>query len=207
MAIQTIYDTGENFQIDSKYDGAVYALSTTDCVCEGIGDEFTLHYSSDSLAAYFEEGSQAVIGGSFFKITSLHSLSNEKQLPSNSTFYLCATIDLTAENGQRGTFSYLPSLNNLRTGNLNGSGTARDLVLYQITTGSSGVTSVVDKRVTRGTGTAVSGISLALSGSTNTQQFDVTNGTTTLKFKVISEADYKNLQTKDSNTLYFIPEN
>ncbi len=208
MAVQTIYEVGEEkdgkmlYQIDAKYDAAVYALAIEDCICQGIGDEFKLNYASDSLNAYFNEGSEAVIGGSFFKITSLHSIS----LPANSTFYLCATIDLSAQNGYKGQFSIFPQLTNIRNGNLNGSGSARDLVLYQITTSSSGVTSVVDKRVVRGKSTSISGISLGLSGSTGSQVFSATNGGTTIKFQVISEANYNKLSTKDSNTLYFIPE-
>ena len=209
MAVQTIYEVGEEkdgkilYQIDAKYDAAVYALAIEDCICQGIGDEFKLNYASDSLNAYFNEGSEAVIGGSFFKITSLHSIS----LPPNSTFYLCATIDLSAQNGYKGQFTIIPQLTNIRTGNLNGSGSARDLVLYQITTNSSGVTMVTDKRVIRGKSTSISGISLDLSGSTGSQQFSATKGNTVLKFQVISEANYNNLSSKDSNTLYFIPEN
>lgn len=209
MAVQTIYEVGEEkdgkilYQIDAKYDAAVYALAIEDCICQGIGDEFKLNYASDSLNAYFNEGSEAVIGGSFFKITSLHSIS----LPPNSTFYLCATIDLSAQNGYKGQFTIIPQLTNIRTGNLNGSGSARDLVLYQITTNSSGVTMVTDKRVVRGKSTSVSGINLALSGNSGSQLFTASNGSTNIKFKIMASEDaYNALSSKDPDTLYFIPE-
>ena len=68
--------------------------------------------------------------------------------------------------------------------NLNGSGTSRDLLLYVIQTGASGVVSVSDKRVIKGDATSISGIGL----------------------RIMSQADYDALTTKDSNTLYFIPE-
>ena len=46
MAIQTLHDTGTDYQIPSKYDGGVYAVATPDCVCQGVGDEFTINYHS-----------------------------------------------------------------------------------------------------------------------------------------------------------------
>lgn len=217
MAIQTLYDVGENYQIDSKYDGAVYATIAQDCVCEGVGDQFTLHYSSNSLTAYFDAGSEAVIGGAFFKITSRQTLegtgTSNGQLPSNSTFYLCARINLNGQNGQRGEFVYLPSLGNLKKDNLNGSGTQRDLPLYKITTGSSGVTSIENVMVVRGPGGAsVSGIALSMNTDPNAPLLKVskdltsTSGKVEINFKVISESSYNALTTKDAKTLYFVPE-
>jgi len=208
MAIQTLYDSGEQYQIDSKYDGAVYATSTPDCVCEGIGDQFKLNYSSNSLTAYFEGGSQAIIGGSFFKLTSRHTLEGNNALPSNSVFYLCARIDLNNPNGQRGSFVYITDLANAQKGNLNGSGTQRDLVLYRIKTGSSGVITVENLMTVKGPGgSSISGVNLSLSGSTGSQLLTVSNGNTNIKFKIMeSEAAYNALTTKDPNTLYFIPE-
>jgi len=207
MAIQTLYDVGENYQIDSKYDGAVYATMGQDCVCEGVGDQFTLHYSSNSLTAYFDAGSEAVIGGSFFKITSRQTLDGDNQLPSNSTFYLCARINLNAPNGQRGEFVYLTSLGNLKKDNLNGSGTLRDLPLYKITTGSSGVNTAENIMTVMGpNGTSVSGIHFAMAGTEAAPELDATNSELTLNFKIISDADYTALETKNAHTLYFIPE-
>lgn len=179
MAIQTLHDTGSDYDIPSKYDGGVYATSVADCVCKGIGDEFTIGYSADSLNVTFNAGSQAVIGGSFFHVTALEAVT----LVSNSTIYLCANIDLSKPNGSRGSFVQRTS-SNMQSDNLNGSGTSRDLLLYVITTGSSGVVSVQDKRVIKGDGTSISGLGLM----------------------VISQADYDALAVKDSNTLYFIPE-
>ena len=179
MAIQTLHDTGTDYQIPSKYDGGVYAVAAPDCVCQGVGDEFTINYQADSLNVTFNAGSQAVIGGSFFHVESLEAVT----LVANSTIYLCANIDLSKPNGTRGSFVQRTA-SNMMSENINGSGTSRDLLLYVIQTGASGVVSVSDKRVIKGDATSISGIGL----------------------RIMSQADYDALTTKDSNTLYFIPE-
>lgn len=141
MAIQTLHDTGSSYDIPSKFDGGVYQVATQDCVVGGVGDEFTINYSNDSLNVSFNAGSQAVIGGSFFKITSLEAIT----LVANSTIYLCANIDLSRPNGSTGAFAQRTS-SNMQDDNINGSGSSRDLLLYIITTGVNGVISVQDKR-------------------------------------------------------------
>lgn len=157
MAIQTLHDTGTSNDIPSKFDGGVYATGIADCVCKGIGDEFTIGYSADSLNVTFNIGSQAVIGGAFFRVTSLESIT----LVPNSTIYLCANIDLSRPNGQTGRFVQRTS-SNMRTENINGNGISRDLLLYVIQTGANGVISVQDKRVIKGDGTSVSGLELVV---------------------------------------------
>ena len=144
MAIQTLHDTGNTYNIPAKYDGGVYQVAVNDCVLTGMGDEFTLNYTSSSLNVTFYAGSQAVIGGAFFHVTSSETVT----LSANSTIYLCANIDLSRPNGQTGSFVARTS-SDIRKENLNGSGTTRDLLLYVITTGAAGVTSVQDKRVIR----------------------------------------------------------
>lgn len=141
MAIQTIHDTGSTYEVTSKMDGGVYQVATSDVVVKGVGDELTIHYNSSSLNVTFSAGSEAIIGGSFFKVTSDTSVS----LTASSTIYLCATIDLTQPNGQRGTFTKRTSAN-MQHNNLNGSGSVRDLLLYVVTTNANGVTNVVDMR-------------------------------------------------------------
>lgn len=141
MAIQTLHDTGSDYDIPSKYDGGVYQVATNDCIIGGVGDEFTLSYSANSLTVSFNAGSQAVIGGSFFKVVSTESIT----LVDNSEIYLCANIDLTQPNGYRGQFVQRTS-SNMKDDNLNGSGTSRDLLLYVIRTSATGITSVEDKR-------------------------------------------------------------
>lgn len=141
MAIQTLHDTGSSYDIPSKYDGGVYQTATTDAVIGGIGDEFTIGYSADSLNVTFNAGSQAVIGGSFFHVTSLEAVT----LVANSTIYLCANIDLSKPNGSTGSFVQRTA-SNMQTDNINGSGTSRDLLLYIVQTGANGVVSVQDKR-------------------------------------------------------------
>lgn len=143
MAIQTIFDTGSTYSIQSAYDGATYesAMHNDDCVCRGVGDEFTMDSNSTSLKVTFKAGSEAVIGGSFFKITADTTVT----LKANSTIYLCATIDKTRTNGDRGYFEQRTSAS-IQKGSINGSDSVRDMLLYVITTNASGVTSVVDKR-------------------------------------------------------------
>ena len=153
--IQTLHDTGDDYEITSQMDGGVYGTGIADCICKGIGDEFTLGYSADSLNVTFDAGSQAVIGGSFFRVMSLESVT----LVANSTIYLCANIDLSKPNGTRGSFVQRTA-SNMQSGNINGSGTSRDLLLYVITTGANGVVSVQDKRYVRGDGTSISGLEL-----------------------------------------------
>ena len=139
--IQTLHDTGDDYTALSKYDGGVYSLGAPDAVIAGIGDEFSINYQSDSLNVTFNAGSEAVIGGAFFKVTSLEAVT----LVANSTIYLCANIDLSRPNGQTGQFVQRTS-SNMQSDNINGSGTSRDLLLYVVTTGVSGVISVSDRR-------------------------------------------------------------
>ena len=153
MAIQTSHDTGDDYQVTPKLDGGLYAAAISDCVCKGIGDEFTMNYTNDSLIVTFNAGSQAVIGGAFFKITSTHQFT----FAANTTCLLCAEIDLGQQNGNRGTFKTYISESVINKDNLNGSGVKRDLILYQVTTGANGITSVQDKRIIKGDGGAFIG--------------------------------------------------
>ncbi len=149
MSIQTLQDTGNSFPIQASYDGAVYSLIGGDFVIDGIGDEFTMTYSANSLYVTFAEGSQAILDGNFFRTTSSTSV----QLSANTTTYLCARINRTATAGNTGQFAKLSSESSMRSDNLNNSQTAiRDLLLYVIVTGPSGVTQVTDRRVIRPAG-------------------------------------------------------
>ncbi len=176
MAIQTLHDTGSTYQITPKMDGGTYGTAISDCVSQGIGDEFSIQYSSSSLMVQFNAGSQCIIGGAFFRTMSLEAVT----LVPNSTVYLCANIDLSKPNGQTGSFVQRTA-SNMQSDNLNGNGVSRDLLLYVITTGANGVTNVEDKRVIRGDGTAINGYN----------------------FVVISESEYDALVTKDVNTIYY----
>lgn len=141
MSVQTLHDTGADYTVLSKYDGGVYQVATRDCVIQGVGDEFTLNSSNSSLTVSFNAGSEAVIGGSFFKITSTEYVS----LTANATIYLCANINLSNANGMRGSFVQRTA-SNMYSENINGSGIQRDLLLYILTTDSNGVTTVTDRR-------------------------------------------------------------
>ena len=197
MAIQTLHDPGEDNQVPSKYDGGVYAM-IPDAICKGIGDEFAIQYQANSLDVYFNTGSEAIIGGSFFKVESTESLT----LQANTTTYICANIDLSHASGETGSFVGRTS-SNMRSDNINGSGTSRDLLLYVVTTGSSGVTSVQDKRVIRGNATSISGIGITMDSS----NLNFAEGVNNFKFRKLTQAQYEALGTKDSNTLYFTTDN
>lgn len=209
MAIQTLWDTGSSYSITPGMDGGVYGTGIADAVCKGIGDEFTLQYSSDSLTVQFNAGSQCVIGGAFFKVMSLEAIT----LTANATIYLCANINKSNANGSRGSFVQRTS-SNMQSQNLNGSGSSRDLLLYVITTSANGVSNVSDRRVIKGDGgSSVSSLNLAMNTDPAAPLLKVSKelansaGTVEINFKIISEASYNALATKDSKTLYFIPEN
>ena len=172
MAIQTLHDTGIDNSITSKMDGGVYSVAVPDGIIAGIGDEFTINYQADSLNITFNAGSEAVIGGSFFKVTALESVT----LVANSTIYLCANIDLSKPNSSRGSFVQRTS-SNMQSGNLNGSGTSRDLLLYVVTTGANGVVSVVDKRIIRSSATRAK-LTIQKNG-TNVAEYDPDGDTDT----------------------------
>ena len=172
MAIQTLHDTGVDNSITSKMDGGVYSVAVPDGIIAGIGDEFTINYQADSLNITFNAGSEAVIGGSFFKVTALESVT----LVANSTIYLCANIDLSKPNSSRGSFVQRTS-SNMQSGNLNGSGTSRDLLLYVVTTGANGVVSVVDRRVIRSSATRAK-LTIQKNG-TNVAEYDPDGDTDT----------------------------
>lgn len=177
MGIQTLHDVGDQFPITPRMDGGTYGTAISDCICQGIGDEFALSYSANSLDIQFNAGSQAVIGGAFFRVTSLESI----RLLANSQIYLCANIDLSKASGQTGSFTQRTS-SNMQSGNLNGSGQPqRDLLLYIIETNASGVVSVQDRRTIRGDGNSLNGYNLV----------------------VISETAYNDLSSKDSRTIYY----
>ena len=177
--IQTLYDTGSDKLITSKMDGAVYDIACGgDCVCGGVGDEFTLNYDSSSLDVTFNSGSQAIIGGGFFRVTETESVT----LPANSTIYLCARIDNSKTSGSTGSFVSLTQVQ-IKSENLNGGGTIRDLLLYVVETSSSGVTQVTNKKMVR--------------------TYDkITN----YSLWVGTQSEYDAITTKDANTIYHILE-
>lgn len=143
--IQTLYDTGDNHLVTSKMDGAVYDIACGgDCVCGGLGDEFNLNYNPSSLSVTFKSGSQAIVGGSFFKLLADETIT----LPANSQIALCAHIDNSKVSGQTGSIVAINEAQ-VKRENLNGKGNVRDLVLYNITTDSKGVTQAESKKVVK----------------------------------------------------------
>lgn len=173
--IQTLHDT-DPYEVTPKMDGGIYQRFK-DCISAGIGDEFTLQYNLSSLNIQFNAGSQAIIGGAYFRVMQLESVT----LDANTTTYLCANIDLSKPNGETGSF-VKRTASNMQSDNLNGTGTSRDMLLYIITTGASGVTGVEDRRVILGDESTINGYTI----------------------EIISQSDYDDLVTPDPNTLYFI---
>jgi len=191
MAIQTLKDTGTTNQITSSMDGAVYSSAVGDCICGGLGDEFFLNYSPSSLTVSFNAGSQCIIGGNFFKVKSVESV----ELTASSTIYLCARIDTSRASGQTGQILPLTQAQ-MTKGNINGSDTTRDLLLYIVTTNASGVTGIVDKRFVKGIGSGITDITLGtswtLDSNTNLYYQDVSFTGMTANDKVNIEPVYTN---------------
>lgn len=139
-AIRTLKDNGSSYTIPSSVDGAVYSLISEDCVIDGMGYNFGLDYRSSSLNVAFGKGCQALIGGNAFWLEDAVDVT----LPADSTIYLCARIDPTKPSGQTGSIECLTE-SGMLSGNPN-SGGIRDMLLYIVTTNSSGISNVVDKR-------------------------------------------------------------
>ena len=179
--VQTLYDIG--IDITPEMDGGVYGAAVSDCVCKGIGDNFRARTTSGAAQITFNAGSQAIIGGSFFRLTGncVIDLSNNR----NQTFNLYAKIDKGQPIGSIGTFSIKPSGTAAEVGNLNGSDNVREMLLYTVTTDANGYPStIVDKRTLKENGDASFG---------------------GLQFVYLStKAAYDAIQTKDANTYYFI---
>ena len=139
--IRTLKDTGVEYPISSNVDGAVYSVATQDCIISGMGDEFAVTTSINSLNLTFKKGCIAVLCGNAFWLTD----DVEVILPANSTIFLCLRIDTSKPNGQKGSFKCLTEAG-IKKDNINNEG-IRDLAIYKITTSSNGVTSCEDKRI------------------------------------------------------------
>lgn len=148
MAVQTLHD--KNISISPEMDGGVYASALSDGIVKGIGDNFALTWSKTSLNLTFKAGSMAVIGGSFFKVTTNTTLTLDSS--NGTTQYIFARIDKNKSDGSKGYFVATAS-SSPQTGNLNDSGTQRDLLLYSVTLNSTGVQSYTDRRTYAGVNT------------------------------------------------------
>lgn len=179
--VQTIYDIGKD--ITPEMDGALYSLAVPDCVCSGVGDSFKANTSSSNNNIVFSAGSEAIIGGSFFKMMNPYTINMQPY--AGSTVNIYAKIDKTAAVGSKGTFSVKATSVDPEVENLNATGQIREMLLYTVTVDGSGhPTTVTDKRVLK----------------TNTSE-DV------IKFVYCStKAKYDAINPKDSNTYYFIKE-
>ena len=153
--IQTLYDIG--IDITPEMDGGVYGAAVSDCVCKGIGNDFQAITEENVATIAFAKDSQAIIGGSFFRLLDrcVIDLSNHR----SETFNLYAKIDKGNTSGPRGTFSIRSTSETPANDNLNNTeGGVREMLLYTITTNESGVpTSVVDKRTMKENGAAAFG--------------------------------------------------
>lgn len=153
MSVRTLKDIGSDFIIPEPIDAAVYSLITEDCIIKGVGDEFEMIYSGDSLQVSFNAGSQAIVEGNAFWLPEAESIT----LPSNSTFNLALRIDTTQPYGSTGSIVALTDAE-IQSSNINNSdGAIRDLVIYKITTDTNGVISATDVRTIRD-GDSVKGI-------------------------------------------------
>lgn len=140
MAIQTLYDTGDDHKIPAEADGGCYQAGMfSDCVVAGLGNEFAITTSPTSLEVTFAVGCECKIGGAFFRIIdSPVDVELAAGRGASNPIYLCARINKGRPNGSRGVFEPC-TIDSISYGDINGSATTRDLPLYKITTSSSGV--------------------------------------------------------------------
>lgn len=145
MSCRTLKDIGSDFVIPEKVDAAVYSLITEDCIIKGVGDEFAMVYTESSLQVTFNAGSQAIIEGNAFWLPEEEKIT----LPASESFNVALRIDTTQPYGSTGSIVALTDTE-IKSNNINNDeGTVRDYVIYKVTTGASGVTSVTDCRTIR----------------------------------------------------------
>lgn len=133
-----------NIVIPAQRDGALYnfLFGDQDYVFEGIGDEFEITPSSSSFLITLGTG-EGVVCGRHVTEETVNNANSMIQLEANSSGYVVIRVDLSRP---QGTEAYLYATPTLSKQDLNNGGTVRDLLLYQYTTNSSGVSSFVDKR-------------------------------------------------------------
>ena len=182
--IQTLFDP--EVDIIPEMDGGVYGTGISDCVCKGIGDEFAYIKETGSSTITFKAGSQAIIGGSFFRLTG-DCVVDFTGLDTG-TYKLCACINKgLRHNGSTDTGSFTIKQANVEPtiGNLNGSDTIREMLLYTVDVTNGVPTKLTDKRTIKGNGQASFG---------------------GVELVYLTKTQYEALATKEANTYYFIKE-
>lgn len=163
-----VANTGES--IPAKFDGALRSTyaQNSDYIVDNVGDEFALTYNASSLKVTCGTGVANISGRGISS-----DESNSITLTGNSVVYLCLRIDLDQIQGQEGML-YANTTSAIASDNLsNGSG-KHDLLLAVVTTSASGVTSVVDSRVIKGSSLTlktINGNSLVGSGNVATIEY------------------------------------
>lgn len=191
MQTQCLYDNGNDYKVQSIWDGAVYDLVGEDCIKAGTYNEFNESHTSTSLQMQIASGF-GFIGGGFFALP--NAVQIELQA-STSNLYVVARIDKTRTDGEKAQVEVKTEVQ-LKFENLNGSGNIRDLLLYKVSTNASGITEVVDLRKIK-SGHTFYMQSLAISGTPQalieTMEWDV-DGTWTHYLDVdvigVYETDY-----------------
>ena len=182
--IQTLYDTG--CEITPEMDGGVYGVSISDCVCKGIGSNLAAEYTLNTGTDIKVKTGQAVIGGSFFRVKSKRTISLTNYADGSAkSLNIYAKIDKSAS--PCGGFSVKTTSQTPESGNLAGSGTVREMLLYTISIDGTGhITSFSDKRTLKENGqSSFAGLNFVYCASMSA---------------------YNAISPKDSNTYYFIKE-
>ena len=198
MAFKAMADN--NVAIPVRYDASLYNIFAdgTDFIFKGIDNELKITYGSGTLRVTLGTGGCIIDGRHVFNdAEGTVSL----QLNANDSGYLVIRYDLTQSAGNEASFMAVSSI---ETGDLNNTGTKKDLLLAQYKTDSTGVTSFIDLRVYESMKTNVKLITLSTSwvyDSTNayyTQSVDITGikATDTPTLDVKTSGTATNIQTQ-----------
>lgn len=141
MALKAMADN--NVPIPVRYDASLYNLlaDKTNFIFKGIDDEFKVTYGSGSLRVKLGTGGCLICGRHVFNDSTDEIYLT---LSPNDSGYLVIRYDLTQAAGHEASFK---AVSTLETGDLNGTGTKRDLLIGQYKTDDNGVTQYTDLRV------------------------------------------------------------
>ena len=173
MAIIVMANTAGTVQYTAEQLGAAFNTfaGNKDYVISEMGNQMEVETVSQSLSVNVGSG-KAMVSGRFVMMDE----DTQLELPANTSgLYVVLRVDLTKPIGQEGSITYVTPAQ-FKEENLNISGSGQhDLLLAEVTTGASSITSVTDKR-------------------------NLLNST----YAIISESEYEAMTYKNPKTLYFV---
>lgn len=132
-----------NVDITAAQDGALYnALSGgQDFIIKGIKNEMRISNTTSSLQISINTG-EAIVCGRHVTITAPVQLT----LGSYSKYFVVLRVNLAQSAGNEGSIVGLTAYNQIKSENLNNNGNIHDILLYEVTTTSNGVSVATDRR-------------------------------------------------------------